>query len=228
MDGGTGLPALFQSDEIQVRLDEAGDGLHDLPYEDVEAVGATEDHPYRRLIEHLRTVYRRDDLTGPLAFGRLESLALPHESYKLAFTPGLASQVYGTRVTDEMLASEGRYNHLDGDTNWWVPSGRLFFSLPSDDTAAQELAVARAHFFLPRRLRDPFGESAAVDYDSHDLLRGCQPRRSWQHDGRRIRLSTPAAQARHRRERQPRRSGIRHARDGRGHGGDGKGFRKQG
>ncbi len=41
MDGGTGLPALLQSDEIQVRPDEAGDGLHDLPYEDVEAVGAT-------------------------------------------------------------------------------------------------------------------------------------------------------------------------------------------
>ena len=183
--------------------------------------------PTDRLIEHLRTIYRRDDLTGPLAFRRLESLALPHESYKLAFTPGLASQVYGTRVTDEMLASEGRYNHLDGDTNWWIPSGRLFFSLPSDDTAAQELAVARAHFFLPRRLRDPFGESADGRLRLPRSVGGCQPRRSWQHDGRRIRLSAPAAEARHRRERQPRRSGIRHARDGRGHGGDGQGFRKR-
>ena len=42
-----------------------------------------------RLIEHVRTLYRRDDLTGPLALGQVESLALPFESYKLAFTPEL-------------------------------------------------------------------------------------------------------------------------------------------
>ena len=45
-----------------------------------------------RLIEHVRTLYRRDTLQGPLALGELHSLALPFESYKLAFTPELLSQ----------------------------------------------------------------------------------------------------------------------------------------
>lgn len=31
-------------------------------------------------------------------------------------------------MTDTMLADEGKYVHSEGDTNWWVPSGRVFFS----------------------------------------------------------------------------------------------------
>ena len=52
----------------------------------------------KRLIEHVRTRYRKNDLTDLLPVGALESLALPGESYKLAFTPGLLTQVYGSRV----------------------------------------------------------------------------------------------------------------------------------
>lgn len=48
----------------------------------------------RRLIERVRTFYRRNDLTSLLQFGQLESLALPGESYKLAFTPGLFTTVF--------------------------------------------------------------------------------------------------------------------------------------
>src|SRR5205085_2313860 len=55
----------------------------------------------RRLIEHVRTLYRPDDFgeaqADPLALLPLEmveALALPGESYKLAFTPGLLAQVY--------------------------------------------------------------------------------------------------------------------------------------
>jgi hypothetical protein len=49
----------------------------------------------------------------------------------------------------------GGYVDLDGDTNWWIPSGRIFFSPGSADTSAQELAYARQHFFLPHRYRAP-------------------------------------------------------------------------
>src|SRR5205807_1677214 len=35
---------------------------------------------------------------------------------------------------------------------------------------AQEFANASAHFFRPRRFRDPFGNEALVLYDKHDLL----------------------------------------------------------
>ncbi|NYT10461.1 MAG: hypothetical protein GKC09_11120, partial [Methanosarcinales archaeon] len=135
-----------------------------------------------RLIEHVRTLYRPDDLgvskNDPLALlplGTVESLALPGESYKLAFTPGLVNEVAGGRVTDAMLESEGRYVHSEGDSNWWIPSGRIFHSPGSEDTSAQELDYARRHFFLPHRYRDPFHTSALstetfVRYDDYDLL----------------------------------------------------------
>ncbi len=128
----------------------------------------------KRLIEHVRTYYRRNNLSGSLPLGELQSLALPFESYKLAFTPGLVSEVYGLRATDAMLANEGRYVHTEDDTNWWIPSGRVFFS-PIDDTAAQEMAYARQHFFLPHRYRDPFHTNTVstesfVAYDTYDLL----------------------------------------------------------
>ena len=107
-----------------------------------------------RLIEQVRTIYRRDDLTGPLPLGSVEPLGLPFESYRLALTPRLVTQVYGSKVSDAMLAFEGRYVHSEGDVNWWMPSGQAFYSPNTDDTAAQELAFARTHFFLPPRFRD--------------------------------------------------------------------------
>ena len=48
----------------------------------------------RRLVAHVRTLYRADDLSGLLPLGHVEPRALPGESYKLAFTPGLLTQVF--------------------------------------------------------------------------------------------------------------------------------------
>jgi RHS repeat-associated protein len=127
-------------------------------------------HEQKRPIEHVRTRYRKNDLTDVLPLGALESLALPAESYRLAFTPGLLMQVYGTRVTDSMLANDGGYVHSEGDANWWIPSGRVFYSPNAADTPAQELAFARQHFFSPQRTRDPFGNTAFMSYDAYDLL----------------------------------------------------------
>jgi RHS repeat-associated protein len=134
----------------------------------------------KRLIEHVRTRYRKNDLTDLLPPGVVESLALPGESYKLAFTPGLARQAYvdsgklSTAELDNILANEGRYV-LEGDANWWIPSGRIFFSPGSTDTPAEELDYARRHFFLPHRSRDPFhtdtiSTESFIRYDIHDLL----------------------------------------------------------
>ena len=129
----------------------------------------------KRLIEQVRTLYRRDDLTGPLPLGDLQSLALPFENYKLAFTPGLVAEVYGGRVSETMLENEGRYVHSEDDANWWIPSGQVFYSPDPADTPAQELAYAQSHFFLPRRTRDPFhtdtvSTESFVTYDAYDLL----------------------------------------------------------
>ncbi|PSH61687.1 toxin [Phyllobacterium brassicacearum] len=123
-----------------------------------------------RLLKLTRTLYRGNDLTGPLALGELQSQALPFESYQLAFTPEHLEQVLGDRVTATLLSDEGRYVHFDDDENGWIPSGRVFLSPNEDDGSAEELAFAQEHFFLPQRIRDPFGEISSVVYDAHDLL----------------------------------------------------------
>ena len=91
----------FSLSEAQQAVTTAGA----IPYEAAPAAGVVQ----KRLIEHVRTLYRRDDLTGPLPLGELQPLALLFESYVLVLTSGLVSQVYEGRVTDDMLESEARY-----------------------------------------------------------------------------------------------------------------------
>jgi RHS repeat-associated protein len=128
----------------------------------------------RRLIERTRTLYRKNDLSGFLTPGDLESLALPGQSYQLAFTPGLLAEVYENRLPDpaQVLggkgSDQGGYVDLDGDGRWWIPSGQIFYSLAA--SAATELAEAQQHFFLPKKFTDPFDFSTTVEYDAHDLL----------------------------------------------------------
>lgn len=123
----------------------------------------------KRLIEHVRTLYRKDDLSAPLAPGKWESMALPYQTYKQAFTPRLLARVYEGRVMEEMLI-EGGYVHSEHDDNWWIPSGRVFYAPDEQASSAQELAFAREHFFLPHRFEDPFGNTAMVTYDRYNLL----------------------------------------------------------
>lgn len=162
----------FTFDEI---LD-AGTMAIAIDYEALPSAGRIE----KRMIEHVRTYYRRNDLTGTLPLGKLQSLALPFESYKLAFTPGMVSHLFGGRITNAMLDGTGaipggRYVHTEGDAKWWIPSGQIFYSPNSADVPAQELTFARQHFFLPHRYRDPFHTNTGstesfVTYDIYDLL----------------------------------------------------------
>ncbi|WP_165759388.1 SpvB/TcaC N-terminal domain-containing protein [Mycobacterium decipiens] len=165
---------LFGFDALQEQLQLASDGSHDLAYEDFDAASAA-DEPHRRLIEHTRTLYRRDDLAGPLPLGEIETYALPFENYNKAFTLGLAHATYvasGKLLEAELGADlvEGGYVQVEGDTGWWMPSGRIFLAPEPGATAAQELSVARQHFFMPRRFRDPFHNDTRVRYDDYDLL----------------------------------------------------------
>ncbi|HEU4405627.1 MAG TPA: SpvB/TcaC N-terminal domain-containing protein [Polyangiaceae bacterium] len=120
-----------------------------IPYEATPTGGLQ-----RRVVERERRLYYRDDLSGPLPFGQIESRALAHESYRLAFTPGLLTQAYGDRVTVAMLEGEGRYVQQDG--LWWAPSGRAVFDAD--------------RFYLPVEALDPFGQRHLVRYDDYALL----------------------------------------------------------
>jgi RHS repeat-associated protein len=94
---------LYSFDALLSFVNQAGDGEHDVNYEDLDFTKAKEaaaNNPeddkkyFRRLIEHALTLYRKNDLTALLELGKLEPLALPGETFKLAFTPGLLTQVY--------------------------------------------------------------------------------------------------------------------------------------
>jgi RHS repeat-associated protein len=89
----------YRFDDAVGFVKQSGDGKHDVDYEDIHFDQAKKDPKeaksyFRRLIEHVRTLYRTDDLTHLLPLGTLQSMALPGETYRLAFTPGLLTQVY--------------------------------------------------------------------------------------------------------------------------------------
>jgi RHS repeat-associated protein len=178
---------LFRFDELLAKARSADDGLHDLPYEDLNPVGLNAGEPYRRLIARTRVLYRPDDMGASagdanalLPLGALQSLALPGSKYKMAFTPGLLAQVYqrgGTAllptpatVLGSTAGDGGGYVDLDGDGHWWKPSGRMFF-IPAPAAPAQEATQARGNFFVPRRFEDPYGNMSSSDYDApHNLM----------------------------------------------------------
>jgi RHS repeat-associated protein len=187
----TGLPAAadrltFEQVEKAVRNAAATDP------ENAPTPGNTE----IRLVARERTRYRRDDLTGPNDVEKQGRRALVHETYRLAFSPGLLARTYrrdgaallpdpsavlavDAAVGGSPAGDRGGHVDLDGDGWWWVPSGRTFLTpdAAAPDaaaTAAQELDHARRHFFLPHRFRTPFHQAdvpveTTVGYDVHDL-----------------------------------------------------------
>jgi RHS repeat-associated protein len=135
-----------------------------LPYEIEPPPGVAS----KRLVDHMRVRYRSDDLTTLLGPELLDPRALSGQSYSLAFTPGLLDAAYGDRV-DAGLLTSGGYVAFPDEDGWWVPSGRSYYTENPNDDAPTELAEAEAHFFLPRRYRDPFGHDTTVRYHA-DLL----------------------------------------------------------
>ncbi len=117
----------------------------------------------RRVIEWVRSRYRPNNqanTTDPtlLPLGEVESLALPGESFKLAFTPGLLTQIYGSKIStgdlNALLLAEGKYTQQGG--NWWISSGRQAFN--------------PTQFYLPVQVKDPFGGIYTTVYDTYGLL----------------------------------------------------------
>ena len=151
-------------------------------------------------MEHTRTLYRSDDLSGLLPLGALESQALPGETLSARAHPGAHRPIFGTRVNGTIL-TEGGYVQLPGGTDWWIPSGRIFYSPGDTDTPAQELTEARAHFYMVRRAIDPFGAITRVPTTATTAA-GPDDGRAQQHDNRRQRLPGLEPYRDHRSERQ--------------------------
>jgi RHS repeat-associated protein len=118
----------------------------------------------KRRLHHSRTLFLKDDLSGPLPLAQMDPLGLTHETYSLAFTASLLTSLYGTRATPAMLA-EGKYLRSndykttglfpssDNDDEWWIPSGQVRFPANAPDA-----------FYMPDRYLDPFGNVTTVAY----------------------------------------------------------------
>jgi RHS repeat-associated protein len=181
-----GVTNLFQFNEVQTKVQQASDGAHDIAFEDLNPTGLTAGQVYRRVVTSVRTYYRPDDMGAAagspaalLALGTLESLALPGRTYKAALTPGLITQVLQRSATallptpatvlGSVAADGGGFVDLDGDGQWWAPSGRIYYA-PAPATSALEQATATQSFYLPQRFEDAFGNATTVSYDAPNYL----------------------------------------------------------
>jgi RHS repeat-associated protein len=122
----------------------------------------------KRLIEYIQTLYRKNDLSGALGLGKLESLALPYESYQLAFTPSILGTLYGAKLDpteyENVLKGTGKYEKIDS-TNYWISSGKPIFI----ENGILDLAKVQAAFYLPFGYEDPFENTSTVVYDDYSL-----------------------------------------------------------
>lgn len=112
----------------------------------------------KRLIEYVRSTYYRNLLTGALPLNHLESLALPFESYQLAYTPELVTDIFGTKVNAALL-TDGKFTNSEGDNNWWIRSGT-----PQFKTLAENQSDAQNRFYAPISYADPYGAITKVKY----------------------------------------------------------------
>lgn len=173
----TGLPSFvpFTLDFIRNKLKEIETRLqapNSTPKPEIDYEEVPDGSLQRRLIERVRSLYRKDNEANttdpmPLPLGEVESLALPCESFKLAFTPGLLTQVYSSKIAagdlNTLLANDGKYvqladvpGQLADAPGWWIPSGRLAFEPDK--------------FYLPTKIKDPFGGISTMTYDRYLLL----------------------------------------------------------
>jgi len=139
----------FSKQQIKTGIDSAAEVLFE-----EEFTGGFQ----KRLSTQSRAYFLNDDLTAPLSLGQLSSLGIGHKVYNLAFTKNLITKLYGSKVTDLMLA-DAKYVHSEGDDHWWTQSGTVNFS-----------ASPKSNFFTPIGGRDVFGNERLVEYDAFTLL----------------------------------------------------------
>ena len=118
----------------------------------------------KRALKHSRTLFLKDDLSGPLQLGHMESLGIAHETYRLTFTSTLLPALYGSRVTAALL-TEGAYIRsndfkaaglfplTDGNDEWWAHPGY-----------AQYPAGAAGLFYMASGYVDQFGNVTSIAY----------------------------------------------------------------
>jgi RHS repeat-associated protein len=143
---------------------------HQIEKEPNNSVSDTSYKPIKRLIEHVRTLYYKNDLTTSLPLGKLESLALLFENYQLAYTPELLHYIFSVKKTDAELIDlliEGKFTHNEGDANWWVRSGNTQFI-----NSIEIATAAQNRFYVPISYTDPYQAKTYLIYDTETFTSG--------------------------------------------------------
>lgn len=110
----------------------------------------------KRIIEFVRQQYRGDNTTTVLDFGKIETKALVHQSYKAAFNQAKLDSIFSPGKIDSaelkkllLTKDKGAYAFADG--YYWIQSGTTNYD--------------KAHYYLPTEYIDPFGNKTTLKYD---------------------------------------------------------------
>lgn len=125
---------------------------------------------HMRIVEWVRMLYFKENLSGAKSFGEYAWHGLPYETYKLALTKNLLDAVFASKLTPEVLTKLDTATisgYLPGtalsptfSNQWWMRSGIAGFV---DDP--------KNHFYLPNQYTDPFENKTKLTYDSkYDLF----------------------------------------------------------
>lgn len=134
----------------------------------------------KRLIEHVKTKYLKDNLT-PLEFGVFDTIGLPFEYYQLAYTPDLVTDIYskngaqlqadGTDVSD-FIKDKGNFSEFSHngllDGLLWIRSGITHYK----ENIGEAIAHVKDRFFSPVAFEDPYGAMTSVNYDTETYTAG--------------------------------------------------------
>ncbi|HFD87800.1 MAG TPA: toxin, partial [Gammaproteobacteria bacterium] len=137
-----------------------GSDIESIPYHQSPA----SQRPQKRIIEHVQMRYFAEDLQTALDVGKLNSLALPYETYTLAMTNDLLATILDSKFTQTVqqdLKNEklSGYQYHPDTGQYWIRSGIAGFA--NDATE---------HFYLPERYIDPFDNITTLEFDDKDLF----------------------------------------------------------
>ncbi|MDR2712809.1 MAG: toxin, partial [Clostridiales bacterium] len=172
----------FKNYRLSMVHQSTGNPVEDIPYH----VLPNQEEPQKRLVEHVRILYFKDDeqhLSRPLPLGSQGRLGLPYENYKLALTQELLSAIFDEGTEDmlarkvgpavtarQLLDNSAVSGYLSGaglderfpgisEGQYWLCSGVAGFSVD-----------AGRQFFQPDYYTDPFGQVTSLAYEPCGLM----------------------------------------------------------
>jgi RHS repeat-associated protein len=144
---------LFQLQDFENLLNNPDDFL---AYHVSPTTGRTQYRP----IEHVKTRYYNEELDGVLPIHQLGTHGMPYESYQLAYTPELLTELFGAKTSNpNVLLDEGKFVHSEGNNNWWIRSGKALFL-----DAGETISDVRNRFYSPLGFLSPFDTETKVFY----------------------------------------------------------------